>query len=105
MARSTLAVFEARRKLVDEEISALSDEYENIEQLLAQLQRRKELLDGRWELLMAERDVLDERIWSHDPRAHLVPRPPLVQGRPSSCPRDLAPEPWDFGELEGMLAH
>lgn len=105
MARSTVAVFEARRKRVDEEISAISDEHENIERLIAQLQRRKELLDGRWDLLMAERDVLDERIWALDPRADLAPRPPLVQGRAFGRPRDLAPEPWDFVELEGMLAH
>lgn len=100
-----MAVFEARRKLVDEEISVLSDEYENIEQLIAQLQRRKELLDGRWELLIAERDVLDERIWFHEPRARRIPRPPVVRSRPASGPRDLASEPWDFIELEGLVAH
>ena len=74
MARSMLAVFEARRKLVDDELSEIGDEHENIERLIVQLQRRKELLDGRWELLIAERDVLDERIWAHEPRARMVPR-------------------------------
>ncbi|MCA9711220.1 MAG: hypothetical protein KDK70_35610 [Myxococcales bacterium] len=103
MARSTVAVFEARRKLLDEEIAALSDEHENIEKLITQLQRRKELLDGRWELLMAERDVLDERIWAHEPRMQQVPRPPQVSASPTR-PRDLAPEPWDFA-LEGVLTH
>jgi hypothetical protein len=103
VARSTVAVFEARRRLLDEEIATLSDEHENIESLIRQLERRKELLDGRWELLMAERDVLDERIWAHDPRARMVPRPPAVRDVPA-MPRDLASESWDFA-LEGAVAH
>lgn len=101
VARSPVAVFEARRKLVDDELSSLSDEHENIQQLLQQLQRRREILDGRFELLVAERDLLDERLWRHQEPRSLVPQPPLVpRGQPSQRPRDLAPEPWDFAGLE-----
>ncbi len=100
MARSPVAVFEARRKLVDDELSSLTDEHENIERLIQQLQRRREILDGRWELLIAERDLLDERLWSHRGPTSLVLQPPVVRGVPKPRPRDLAPEPWDFAGLE-----
>lgn len=101
VARSPVAVYEARRKLVDEELAALTDEHQNIEALLRQLQRRREILDGRWELLIAERDLLDERIWHGQTPRSLGPRPPVVPtGRPTRSPRDLAPEPWDFDGLE-----
>lgn len=87
--------------MVDDELSSLTNEQQNIEQLIQQLQRRREILDGRWELLIAERDLLDERIWQGQAPLSLAPRPPVVpRGRPRHGPRDLAPEPWDFDGLE-----
>lgn len=80
-------------------------ENENIDQLLVQLQRRKEIVEGRFELLVAERDLLDERIWrgQQEPVVQLGPRPPVVRGR-SIGPRELTREPWDIEELEAALA-
>jgi len=101
-----MAVFEARRRLVDNELSVLTEENENIEQLLTHLQRRRELVEGRWELLVAERDLLDERIWRGQQEVGVVwlrPRPPVVKGR-SMGPKELAREPWDFEEIEAVLA-
>lgn len=99
MARSARAVFEARRKVLDDELSIVREECENIERLVAQLERRREIVEGRYELLVAERDLLDERIWEGQRSESVVPlRPPVVRGR--ACgPRDLAREPWD---LEGL---
>ena len=74
------------------------------ERVRSQLRRRKEPLDGRWELLMAERDVLDERIWALDPRTRPALRPPQVEAVSAAGPRDLAPESWDFA-LDGAVAH
>ena len=101
-----MAIFEARRKLVDDELSALREECENIQRLVEQLARRREIAEGRHELLVAERDLLDERIWHGQQTESVVslrPRPPRVQGR-SSTPRELAREPWDLEELEAALA-
>lgn len=100
MARSTVAVFEGRRKVVDSELRTLTEEMQNIERLIEQLERRRELISGRWELLMAQRDLLDERIWS---ARYEVPvdglQPPVIKATTRYVPRDLASEPWDFGEL------
>lgn len=107
MARSAMAVFEARRKVVDDELSVLRDECDNIERLVEQLSRRREIVEGRYELLVAERDLLDERIWSGRQQeaddSVVLLRPPVVRGR-ASGPRELAREPWDFDELEAALA-
>jgi hypothetical protein len=105
VARSPVAIYEARRKVLDGELASLTDEHENIERLIEHLQRRRELLDGRFELLVAERDLLDERLWRHHEPSPLQPRPPVVEGGgPSPKPRDLAPEPWDFEALELAMA-
>ncbi len=104
MARSTVAIFEARRKVVDDELTCLGDEHQNIDRLLMQLVRRKEILDGRFELLVAERDLLDEKIW-WGRRSTGSPRPPVVAARAiPRAPRDLARESWDFDELNAALA-
>ncbi|MEX1365207.1 MAG: hypothetical protein AB1Z98_18920 [Nannocystaceae bacterium] len=106
MARSAMAVFEARRKLVDDELSRLREECDNIERLVEQLERRRELVEGRYELLVAERDLLDERIWHgrrDDAVVPLMPRPPVVRDR-AIPPRELAREPWDLEVLEAALA-
>jgi hypothetical protein len=101
VARSPVAFFEARRKVVDDELASLADEHQNIEQLVQQLQRRREILDGRFELLVAERDLLDERIWRQQEPSETGLRAPVVpRGQPPGRPRDLAPEPWDIPGLE-----
>ena len=104
MARSAMAVFEARRKVVDDELSVIREECDNIERLVEQLERRREIVEGRHELLVAERDLLDERIWQGRRSDAVVPlRPPVVRGR--ACgPRDLAREPWDLEGLEAAVA-
>ncbi|MCH9685116.1 MAG: hypothetical protein K0V04_27005 [Deltaproteobacteria bacterium] len=106
MARSTVAVFEARRKVVDGELASLADEHRNIDNLTRQLQRRREILDGRFELLVAERDLLDERLWrDRDGGLGCGPQPPVVGQRMTPpAPRDLAPEAWDFDALDAALA-
>jgi len=100
VAGSPVAFFEARRRVVDEELALLADEHANIEALQRQLQRRKEILDGRWKPLMAERDLLDQRIWDGQTPPS-GPKPPVVPtGAAARGPRDLASEPWDFEGLE-----
>lgn len=93
--------------MVDGKLAALTSENENIDELIVQLQRRKEIVEGRFELLVAERDLLDERIWQGQQQlvgvVRLGPRPPVVRGR-YQAPRELTREPWDFEELEAALA-
>lgn len=64
MATADVARLEAKRMEIDEDLGALTQEQEQLETLVVEIERRRQRLDNQWKRLIAERDRVDEQLWS-----------------------------------------